>query len=837
MKDLNTFIEPGISQELAEHRFKIITDIYYKLFFEIPAARAEKINAIAEINFNISDTSLPLILDLKINPVEQHVQSLVVNGKNAEPDLRNDHLIIPSDLLLTGQNMVELKYQAPETSLNRNEDFLYTLLVPDRASTLFPCFDQPDLKAIYSLELNVPETWATVANGTMTTSEVTENTKKITYAPSGPFSTYLFAFAAGKFSKAEYSAGGRNFIMYHREPDSAKVARNLEDIFALHVKAYDWMEAYTGILFPFDDYEFCLIPAFAYGGMEHPGAIWYRANLLFLEEDPTRDQELRRATLIAHEVSHMWFGDLVTMKWFNDVWLKEVYANFFADLIVQDDFADIDRKLRFIYDQYPRAYRTDRSPGTHPVQQELDNLKDAGSLYGSIIYNKAPIVMKHLEIMMGEENMQAGLREYLSRYARGNASWDDLVSILSKTSGKDLSRWNNDWIKTEGQPHFIIEKSEVTTGNNQWSLRQLGKYVKEQDLMLEFIKRDRIKEFNVQAKEAETLLDLPEDLNFDYINLFGNNYEYGYYELSPQHLSWLLDHIHAEKDDSRRLIYWMTLWENFVNQKIHPNQLMPVLTYGAAIENDPFILQYILSNISALYWRFFYPQDINYKTSDRSVSQILQDRLEQEKDPKIKRMLWDSYSNLAVHPEDLERLYKTWNKERISTGLNFSEDDYISMAVSLSLNQHPEWKNIISQQLQRIQNPDSKAKFEFTATALSNESADRDEFFSRIKIPTNRRKEDWVQTGLSYLHHPSRHKESTKYLTPTLEMLQEIQKTGDIFFPYNVLQISYEYYTSDQAVQVVDNFLNSHHDYPEKLKNKIYQATDMMVRSNKIRVF
>src|SRR6187549_1707521 len=137
--------------------------------------------------------------------------------------------------------------------------------------------------------------------------------------------------------------------------------------------------------------------------MEHPGAIFYNANGLLLDESATQDQMLGRASVIAHETAHMWFGDLVTMQWFNDVWMKEVFANFMAAKIVNPSFPEVNHELRFLLSNYPQAYQIDRTAGSNPIRQPLANLDEAGQLYGAIIYQKAPIVMRQLEMIVGEK--------------------------------------------------------------------------------------------------------------------------------------------------------------------------------------------------------------------------------------------------------------------------------------------------------------------------------------------------------------------------------------------------------------------------------------------------
>ena len=155
------------------------------------------------------------------------------------------------------------------------------------------------------------------------------------------------------------------------------------------------------------------MPAFQFGGMEHPGAIFYNANGLLLDESATQDQMLGRASVIAHETAHMWFGDLVTMRWFSDVWMKEVFANHMAAKIVNPAFPALNHDLRYLVDYYPSAYGVDRTAGTNEIRQPLKNLNEAGTLYGAIIYQKAPIVMRQLETLVGADGFRDGLRDYL----------------------------------------------------------------------------------------------------------------------------------------------------------------------------------------------------------------------------------------------------------------------------------------------------------------------------------------------------------------------------------------------------------------------------------------
>jgi aminopeptidase N len=451
--------EKGVSFALSQYRKQHIDSIHYAIELDIPAGKTAKILGRETISFHIDAVDSALVLDF--NADTSHVQEVRVAGQKVSYQLVNEHIVIDARYLNKGRNEVGIDFIAGDQSLNRSEDYLYTLFVPDRASTCFPLFDQPNLKATYQLTLKTPMGWEAVSNGKLDAKTAGNGKHIYRFGETKPISSYLFAFAAGKFFKETKVFDGREMTMYYRETDTSKVNRNSDEVFQLHAKSLAWLEKYTAIDYPFGKFDFVLLPSFQYGGMEHPGAIFYNEPALFLDENASVNRKMARASVIAHESAHMWFGDLVTMDWFNDVWLKEVFANFMAAKIVHPSFPEINHELRFLLAHYPNAYEVDRTAGTNPILQQLGNLKNAGTLYGAIIYMKAPIVMRQLERRIGEEMMQESLREYLRTYSFENARWDDLIGIIDKQTPQDIAAWSNVWVKTPGMPEYGIEAGKL----------------------------------------------------------------------------------------------------------------------------------------------------------------------------------------------------------------------------------------------------------------------------------------------------------------------------------------------------------------------------------------
>ena len=354
-----------------------------------------------------------------------------------------EHIRIP---IKKGVNSVDLDFASDDRFLNRNEEYLYSLFVPAHARSAFPCFDQPDIKAKFSLTLELPAGWTAVTNTAATdTTSLDGCRRRISFSETEPISTYLFAFAAGLWNKEYYSDNGREMTVYFRENDPEKVAQ-IPDIFTEVSRALGWMEEYTGIRMPFSKYDFVIVPNFQFGGMEHPGTIFYNENTMFLGEHPTPDERLARIKLISHETAHLWFGDLVTMLWFDEVWTKEVFANHMAAKMAEPMFPEINHELSWLKGYLALAMDEERTEGATPIRQELPNLADAGLIYNNMVYDKAPVMMRILEERIGSEAFREGLRKYLLEYSFGNSTWDDLVSILDSISDKDVKSFSESWV-------------------------------------------------------------------------------------------------------------------------------------------------------------------------------------------------------------------------------------------------------------------------------------------------------------------------------------------------------------------------------------------------------
>ncbi|QOD62354.1 peptidase M1 [Polaribacter haliotis] len=833
-KQDDIILDKGISLELAQLRKQQISDVLYHLDFKIPKEKTSPISSKLQLDLTLNNLENDLILDF--NEEKSHLKSLKVNGQILEIKHEKEHLIIDKKHLVKGANSIEIFFNAGEISLNRNEEFLYTLLVPDRASTLFPCFDQPDIKANYKLRITAPKDWKVLCGAFEESALEIDGFTEHTFAKTDLMSTYLFSFVAGKFTEEIKNPGAFDMRFLYRENNQEKIDESVDEVYKIHQNSLGFLKSYTQVKFPFQKMDFAAIPPFQYGGMEHVGAIQYRASSLFLDKNATQNRKLSRAKLIAHETSHMWFGDLVTMKWFNDVWMKEVFANFMADKIMNPVFPEINHDLSFMMSHYPSAYSEDRTKGTNAIRQYLGNLKNAGSLYGRIIYNKAPIMMRQLEFLLGEEAFQQGIQEYIKTYQNSNADWNELVSILDKKSAGDIKNWSDVWVNSAGRPVFyeeieLNEKGNVTKFVIHQKAEDGSDKIWTQSFRIQLLdERGYLKNINIKNMGKSFDITLAtKDFKPGQILYNTNGFGYGVFPIYKDKI----DSYKNIKDEVSRGYQYINLYENMLNGEITPLETYNVYLEAVQKEENELITGYLSGRIQHIFWTFLNEEEQNniQKNSETSIFNLLESEL-----PKnIKRTLFGLYQSIAFSEVGVNNLYTIWKKDKNIKNLFLNENDYTSLAMKLAIFKHPKANEILEEQQTRISNLDRLERFKWLLPSLSNDENVRDAFMESLLQKENREKESWVQSALNNIHHPLRQKSSTKHLKSILEKLEEVQLTGDIFFPKGWLASSIGNYSSKEAFEILSKFLDENPNYNPILEKKLLQTTDNLSRAQEIK--
>ncbi len=792
--DNTTIYDAGVSRELAEWRKATLSDVCYELRFDLI-----KNIGVATITFAV-DEPQEVIIDFRNTDLINEVSS-------EDYALSNEHIVIPKSEIIAGRNRISISFNIDNQSLNRRDDFLYTLLVPDRARTLFPCFDQPDMKATYRLTLRVPNRWVAVSNTAVESEVESDEYREITFAPTEPLSTYLFSFVAGELQQTTYDDGKHRFTAYYRETDPKRLAQ-LDTIFAQVAASLEWLEEYTKIDYPFAKYDLIMLPGFQYGGMEHTGATLYNDSQMFLGENPSLDEELRRMQLIAHETAHMWFGDYVTMAWFDDVWTKEVFANYFAARMTEPLFPEVNHRLNRLKTYTQSAYSEDRTTGSTAIRQKLDNLNNAGLIYGQIIYNKAPIVMDKIVELMGEDAFRTAIQEYLRTYAYGNATWDDLVAILDKHTEADIKSFSHFWVYKPFMNNIVIYKHK-----GRWHIHNFDGKGHLQEFNCLYIYKDGHRE-EVAIPAGTTYYEVPRGVEMVLPNSDGRGY--GHFVLDTEIIEWLTKNMTTIEDDLMRQSLIMVLNEEYEANWLLDNSLDSRRWLDFILDYLPHEKNHLIASTLNGYLTRPLLRAGNAEDEAR-----LWEIATTTEDMALSRSLKMTLAHVMRSEEVSAKMFDIWLSASDTT---LNESDYMTLAYELAVRYPERYDEIVATQLARISNPDRCEQFKFIMRATHPDVAVRDALFASLMEPENRRPEPWTATVLSYLNHHLRQEDAVKYIYPALEELREVQRTGDIFFPRNWVGALLGGHSSVKAFEEVCRFMDDNPRYPKLLMNKIEQA-------------
>ena len=806
----------GVSQQLAGYREAVVSDVRYDIEFYLPETLEERVTGRETITFQLARKG-ELQIDFRAD--SGSVKALAVNGKALEPAIRAEHIVLPASALRKGANAVEIEFVSGDRSLNRSGEFLYSLFVPDRARTVFPCFDQPGLKGRFSLTLDIPADWEAVANGSQQSCQVSGSRKKITFTETKPLPTYLFSFVAGLWKKETLERNGEPCSVFYRESDPAKTTQ-LDDIFQTVFASLDWMENYTGIKRPFEKYDLVIVPGFQFGGMEHPGAILYNERLMFLGPTPTTAERLRRSELIAHETSHLWFGDAVTMRWFNDVWTKEVFANYFAAQIAAPLYPEVNIPLREFRGFNIPACAEDRTSGTNAIRRPLDNLSDAGLIYGNIVYDKAPVVMRMLADMLGPEDFRDGMREYVNKYLYSNADWNDLIAILDSHTDANLKQWSRDWVEEAGMPEIscittegklmVIQKDPLGR-NLTWPQKISVSDAAGNPVDTIWLEGGALVK-NRQGGYPATLLPNLDALSSGYFSLDGD---------AAEAALGILPSLNAPE---ARISLLATLYENYLNGQFEPHRFLDALSGVLATERNPLVAAAAVSYLGNI------AKHGPMAGTPEPESILVDVACDKSASDDIRLTALRSLSGVFRSGKTTSLLWNAFTTGSCFEGLPLGIRDRMTLSYELAL-RLPDRRDAIGAAMESgITNDDILREFRFIWPATSPDKAVRDSVFTALLAAENRAVEPWAESALAYLNHPLRAAEAIDYIRPALEELQEVQRTGDIFFPKNWANALLDGHDSPEAAALVRDFLESHTDYPPLLKTKLLQAADHLLR-------
>ncbi|HEX7018906.1 MAG TPA: M20/M25/M40 family metallo-hydrolase, partial [Gemmatimonadaceae bacterium] len=876
--DEAAYMGPGVSLDLARHRAASLSEVRYAL--ELDVTHPDTARGAVTVGVNRAGGG-DLILDFRGIALD----SAVINGTVA-PIVRGDaiampvpdttpqrgrrrnqrnpqpppaipvafngaHIRVPAVLLRDGANSLRLKFRTPIAPAGASiikfvdsgdgSTYLYTLLVPADANLLFPSFDQPDLKARVSLALRTPAGWSAVANGSLVDSIADSGAVVHRFAETEPLSTYLIAFAAGPWVAIKSPEGTRPVTLFVRRSRADEV--DADTLIAMQQRALDWLEQYFARPFPFAKYDLVLAPAFPFGGMEHPGAVFYNEESFIFRERPTLNQRLGREATTYHEVAHQWFGDLVTMRWFDDLWLKEGFATYMAAKMQDALSPDANAWKTFYLRNKPSAYAVDATIGTTPVWQELANLDQAKSNYGAIVYNKAPSVLKQLNYLVGDSAFQLGVRDFLARHAYNNATWRDLLSSIGSASGRSLEDWGAQYILRPGMPvleqqplppdsacagcmggvRLVQRPAQPLAGKGVWPMRVEVLFGNEQG---QFTRVD------ADIESETTLVRLPAaspPARFVFAN--ASDYGYGLVMLDTASASWLQRHIGTIEDAFLRAMLWGALWDLVREAQLPPQRFINLALRELPRETDEQIVAGTLGRMSRAFSAYL--NDAQRAAIRPAVELALWKGVGDTTRPYgIRKSHLDTYIALAGTPAAIARLDSLLDVDSIA-GEPLRSPTRWEIVSTLIERGAPTADERLAKEMARDSTTEGKRRA-FAARAARADASAKADYFARY-FADSTLNEEWATASLGNFNSPSQSALTLPYLVPALDSLEWIQKNRRIFYLGRWLDAFLGGQTSAEALAAVDTFLAHNPDLPLDLERKVLQSADELRRTVRIR--
>jgi aminopeptidase N len=847
--------EPGVSRDLARWRAARYRAIRYALNIEL-APKAEMLRGRVEIGVTLDDPADDLILDwrpaaARPNQPQARVWAISVNGREAH-DARqfNEHIIIPGTRLIKGENLLRMEFESPISPagsavtryLDREDgsEYIYTLFVPSDASTTFPCFDQPDLKARFTLEATFPAAWQIISNANVDNSGPAEKNeyRHARFGWTEPLSTYQFAFAAGPFAEFRDDTSRIPMRLFVRRSKAERARKELAEVFRLHRAALDYFAAYFDRRFPFPKYDLVVVPEFAYGGMEHAGATFLREEAILFPTDPTANDLLARAELMFHETAHQWFGDLVTMRWFDDLWLKEGFATFMAYKAVNKLMPEYNAWKAFYQRTKPAAYLTDVTKGTTPIWQEIPNLSAAKSAYGNIVYRKAPSMLRQAEYFLGPEAFQRAIQMFVREHAFGNAEWADLVRCFERASGKKLESWAAAWVRRRGMADVRVEWSVDRRGRiDHLALRQTdvlsegGAWPMRIKLLLAYDDASPVSIAVALDGAGETTVAEARGLRRPAF-VFANYEDYGYgrFLLDEQSRVAVIERLGTIRDDFLRALLWGALWDSVREAELAPAVYIDLGLKHLAAERDEVTAQSVLGRMQAAYNRYL--SEAQMQEIAPRLEEMIFDQMMKAETVGLRITYFRAYQSVATTDGARARLKRILRGELSVPGMNLRPRDRFDIITTLLARGDQDAPALLEKQ-SREDTTDDGRRYAFAAGAARREQGTKEKYFTSY-LNDSALAESWIEASLEPFNTVSQSELTLRYLEPALDELPRLKRTRKIFFVNRWLAAFIGGQCSERALATVQKFLETK-QLDHDLRLKVLEAVDGLERCVRIR--
>lgn len=737
-----------LSQEDAARRSARVSNVDYVLDFTLTGK--ESFAGTTTVSFDLKDTDAPLTLDLN----KATIKSVSVNGKRVQARYNDWFLTLAPQDLARGRNTVTVVYERLHSTngegLHRMVDpvdgrvYTYSHFEPAAAQQMFAVFDQPDLKATYSVTVTAPADWQVVTTTRETAIADAGANRRWTFKTTKKLSPYNFSLHAGPYKVWEDNSARYPMRLFARQSVASQVTP--EDWFRYTRNGFEFFDNYFGIPYQYEKYDQLLVPDFLYGAMENAGAVTFAETGFMYKAAMTAEQKHRLASVIMHEMAHQWFGDLVTMKWWNGLWLNESFASFMGTLATAEATEFKDAWQAFYQTGKQAAYVQDQKVTTHPIEVPVPSSQNAFDNIDAITYSKGASTLKQLRHLLGEESFRKGVHNYLVKYQWRNATLQDFIGSLGEAAGRDLGKWTAQWLYHAGVNTIEASYSCKAGKIAGFALKQSAPSkdlptLREQRVQVAAFKLDGgklalVKNLPVTYAGARTAV--PALIGVDCPDLVYPNYQdWGFVkvQLDKRSFETARSSLSAVEDPLLRAMLWQSLWDGVRDAKLPLDEFIKVALNNAPQEKDYTLLGDVLGKVAS---SKHYLDAINLDSAwSRDTARALEDMawngvLAHKGNDNFQRRWFGNYLNLASSEPALARLAALLEGKTTVEGLAINQDLRWSIVNRLNRYGHPGAAALLEAEQARdnsdsgqgaavaatVVRPDARTKAEWLGTAL-----------------------------------------------------------------------------------------------------------------------
>ncbi|MFT6631866.1 MAG: aminopeptidase N [Bacteriovoracaceae bacterium] len=708
-KASNKVAGPVLSQQDAIKRSKKVSKVKYELNFNL-SDKSKKFSGSSRIKFQLSDNSSPLRIDFH----KGKIFTIIVNGKISKIDYNNSFISINEMDLLVGMNKVEIDFEKEFSTdgsglyrfvdLEDKRVYTYSDLEPYDANKVFPCFDQPNLKATYKMQVLAPSDWSVITSVIPSKSLIHKNKTKTWFFPeSALFSTYIWSLHAGPYHSFNDVGAKYPSRLFVRQ--SMKKYVNLKDWQTFTRQSFDFLDEYFGYPYPYKKYDQIIVPDFNAGAMENVAAVTFSERFIS-RGIKTEAQRRKLANVIFHEMAHMWFGNLVTMDWWNDLWLNESFATYIANLGLSRNTEFKSNALRDFNGTKQWAYWEDQLVTTHPIEANVPDTSQAFANFDGITYGKGAASLKQIHYFLGEKQFKEGLQIYFKRHANKNTKLVDFITALQDGSNRDLKKWQKLWLQTKGvntiSAKYTCSNNKIDSFQVEQSAPEHLNYLRPHSFKVALLNMSKnklkvSKTFKVHLINKSK--DISEIIGYNCPDIVYPNFEdhdYLMVNLDKRSIRNLELNINKISSPFLRQLLWSTLWNMVYYARYDYKKYTDlVIEKSLKVEQDDIVLGKTLDTIHGKYStgpsiQFYASNDMTvssdqFKALSSKVESAIWDRLSQSK-PKseVQKILFKSFLSAAHSKVGFEKLKSILSGKTIIKGIKIDQDKRWSIISKLS---------------------------------------------------------------------------------------------------------------------------------------------------------